>query len=77
MAQKKPSAEFDPNSLPAGLAAPARRALAQAGWLSLDELSKHSEAELLQLHGMGPKALESLRRALAENGLSFSGQPKK
>jgi hypothetical protein len=31
------------------------------------------EAELLKLHGMGPKSIEQLRRALADKGLAFAG----
>ena len=62
------------SDLPAGLASPARRALAAAGYVRLDQLVRVSEAELLRLHGMGPKALEQLRRALADRGLSFADQ---
>ena len=54
------------------LAAPAQRALAGAGYTSLKQLSKVSEAEIKQLHGIGPNALKQLRRALAAKGLSFS-----
>ncbi len=43
------------------LASPARRALAGAGYTRLE-----------QLHGIGPNALDQLRRALAERGLSFA-----
>lgn len=57
--------------LPPGLAAPAQRALAQAGYQSLEQLAAVREADLKQLHGIGPKALETLRRALAEKGLTF------
>jgi hypothetical protein len=32
-----------------------------------------SKADLLKLHGMGPKAIELLRQALAERGLSLGG----
>jgi dihydrofolate reductase len=56
---------------PAGLAKPAQRALAGAGYTGLEQLTRVSEDEILKLHGMGPKALEQLRRALAEKGLSF------
>jgi hypothetical protein len=49
---------------PAGLAQPALRALAGAGYSRLDDLRKVKEADLLQLHGMGPQALEILRSAL-------------
>lgn len=59
-------------NLPAGLASPARRALAAAGYRRLEQLAGVSEAQLLQLHGMGPKAIEQLRRALAAEGMSFA-----
>ena len=54
------------------LAAPARRALASAGIHRLDQLSQFSEAEIKQLHGIGPNALDQLRSALAARGLSFA-----
>jgi DNA-directed RNA polymerase alpha subunit len=60
------------------IAAPAQRALQSAGIHSLEQLTKVTEAKLLQLHGMGPNALGKLRQALAEKGLSFaSGKTKK
>ena len=58
--------------LPKGLAAPARRALAGAGYQRLAQLSKVSEAEIKQLHGIGPNALKQLRAALKAKGLSFA-----
>lgn len=58
--------------LPAGLAAPARRALAGAGITRLEQLTEVTEAEIKRLHGMGPKALDVLRGALAARGLSFA-----
>jgi hypothetical protein len=58
--------------LPAGLAKPAQRALANAGRSQLKDLAKLSQAEIRQLHGIGPNALKQLRRALAANGLSFA-----
>ena len=54
------------------LAAPARRALATAGYTRLEQLAQVSEAEVMRLHGMGPKALEQLRQALKAKGLSFA-----
>ncbi|MBD0379899.1 DNA-directed RNA polymerase subunit alpha C-terminal domain-containing protein [Paenibacillus sedimenti] len=63
---------IDENDLPPGLAKPAQRALAGAGYSRLEQLSKLTEADLLKLHGMGPKALDQIRRALAAKGLSFS-----
>jgi hypothetical protein len=53
------------------LAAPARRALAGAGYTRLEDLTQATEAEVKELHGMGPNAMEALRNALAERGLSF------
>ncbi|MBI5933218.1 MAG: DUF1801 domain-containing protein [Chloroflexi bacterium] len=53
------------------IGAPATRALEAAGYTSLKQLTKVSEAELAQLHGMGPKALGILREALKAQGLSF------
>ncbi len=53
------------------LAAPAQRALASAGITQLEQLTKITEAELLQLHGMGKNALGTLREALKAQGLSF------
>lgn len=61
-----------PNDLPEGLAAPARRALAAAGYTSLDELANASEAEVRALHGMGPNAMAKLRSALRASGRSFA-----
>jgi hypothetical protein len=57
--------------LPAGIGAPARRALAAAGVVSLDQLSGVREAEVAALHGVGPQAMRVLGAALAERGLAF------
>ena len=60
------------SDFPARLAKPAQRALAGAGYTHLEQLAHVTEADLRQLHGMGPKALSQLRDALAEKGLSFA-----
>jgi hypothetical protein len=59
------------SDLPARLSNPARRALEVAGIFRLEQLSQVSEADVLKLHGMGPKGIEILRRALAENRFTF------
>ena len=59
------------SDFPIELAKPARRALIAAGYLRLEQLTKVSEADVKRLHGMGPKAIDQLRRALASKGLSF------
>ena len=56
---------------PRGVAKPAQRALASAGYTNLDQLTKAREADLATLHGMGPKALDILREALKQRGKSF------
>jgi DNA repair protein RadC len=53
------------------LAAPAQRALASAGVTNLKQLTKLTEAEVAQLHGMGPNALSKLRAALKAQNLTF------
>ena len=58
--------------LPDTLAQPARRALLGAGYTRLEDLTRVTEDQLLQLHGMGSKALAQLREALAARGLSFA-----
>lgn len=50
---------------------PATRALEAAGYTNLKQLTRFTETELAQLHGMGPKALGILREALKAEGLSF------
>jgi len=65
------------SNLPHGLSQPARRALAGAGYLRLEQLTEISEDEVKQLHGMGPKAIGLLRSALATLGLSFADKKKR
>jgi hypothetical protein len=60
----------DKNSLPK-IGKPATQALEAAGYTNLKQLTGVTEAELAQLHGMGPKALGILREALKAEGLSF------
>ena len=59
------------SDLPAGLSAPARRALAGAGISALSQLTHLTESDVKKLHGIGPNALEQLRQALAARGLSY------
>jgi hypothetical protein len=60
------------DDLPPGLAKPARRALARAGYMQLEQFAKLTEAEVRDLHGMGPKALDLIRDALAAKGQTFA-----
>ncbi len=53
------------------LAAPAQRAMQLKSIMTLQQLAKYSEAELLQLHGIGKTSIPKLQAALAEKNLSF------
>ena len=68
----RPATDF-----PKGIGNPATNALVAAGYTRLAQLAKVSEAELLALHGVGPKAIRMLREVLAERGLSFAAKPSK
>lgn len=54
-----------------GLAAPARRALIDAGLTKVDQLVRWTRSDLADLHGMGPNALKKLDAVLKERGASF------
>lgn len=64
------------SNLPIELSQPARRALVEAGYLRLEQLAEMSEDEVKQLHGVGPKAMNQLRRALGQLGLSFADKKR-
>ena len=49
------------SDLPTGLSKPAIRALTGTGYLRLEQFTKLSEAEVLELHGMGPKAMDLIQ----------------
>jgi uncharacterized protein YdhG (YjbR/CyaY superfamily) len=53
------------------LAAPAQRALARAGITSIKQLSKRTERQVAELHGMGPQGIRKLRTLLRANGAWF------
>lgn len=59
------------NNFGAKLSQPALRALAGAGIQNLEQLTKFSEKEIKDLHGMGPNGIKALSEALAAKGLSF------
>lgn len=66
MAQKQPPKSDIPK-----LSAPANRALEAAGYTQLKQLTKTTEADLMKLHGMGPKAMGMLKEAMQAKGLAF------
>ncbi len=56
---------------PKDVAAPARRALAGIGVTEVRQCANFSESDLMELHGMGPKALNAIRASLETMGLTF------
>jgi large subunit ribosomal protein L21 len=57
--------------LPESIGKPATRALEEAGLTTLEQVAGKTEAELLDLRGIGPKAVEALTEALAAADLSL------
>ena len=53
------------------IGAPATRALVAIGITRLEDVADRSEADLLALHGVGPRALRILNEALAARGQSM------
>ena len=59
-------------AFPKGVAKPALRALASVGVFHLDQVTRFTEAELLALHGMGPKAIGLINYAHRAQGKSLA-----
>jgi predicted RecB family nuclease len=53
------------------IGAPARRALESENILTLEDLAKWTEGDIINLHGMGPGTIPKLKKALNDNGLAF------
>ncbi len=69
-----PAAADTPSAggLPEGIGKPATRALEEAGLTTLEQVASRTEEELLALKGIGPKAVETLAKALADANLSLN-----
>lgn len=59
------------DNFPSGIAQPALRALFAAGLTTLDQLTQVTEEQLFELHGIGPKAIRTLRAALSRKGMDL------
>lgn len=53
---------------------PALRALDSINVKTLKDVAKYSEAELLVLHGFGPKGIRILKEVMDEHGLKFKDE---
>lgn len=63
--------QYEP--FPPGTGWPAIRALKEyIGVTKPEQLVKYSEAELLKLHGVGPKSIKLIKAYLKSKNLSFS-----
>jgi len=62
----------DQHDFPPGLSQPALRALFGAGYTRLAQLTKATEKEIADLHGMGLKGIRILKAGLAAKGKSFA-----
>lgn len=69
--QAATAADGEVGDLPAGLGRPATRALVGAGLTTLARVAEAGRAAVAELHGVGPKALSALDRALDDHGLSW------
>lgn len=65
------AAPGDVGDLPRAIGRPATRALTAAGITTLDQVADLSKAELLAMHGVGPKAARILGETLATTGRTF------
>lgn len=54
-----------------GIAAPARRGLVDGKLYTLGDLKRVTESELLEIHGMGPKAADVIRRTMKRERIRF------
>lgn len=61
-------------AFPAGVSGPALRALSHAGIRTMAQLAQRTESDVAKLHGVGPKALRTLRLALAREKRRFRSE---
>ncbi|WP_449064796.1 hypothetical protein [Planomonospora algeriensis] len=62
------AASGEVGDLPKAIGRPATQALADVGLTTLAQIAELTEAELLAMHGVGPKAVRVLREALGATG---------
>lgn len=62
---------LETTEFPLRLGKVARRELAVHGYTRYDQLTQVKTAELLRIHGVGPKAVRILDEELAARGLAF------
>ncbi len=71
LAAKGGVAPAGPEALPKAIGKPATRALLAAGVKDLKDVASRTEKELLELHGVGPRAIRILREVLSDRGIAL------
>ena len=66
--------EATESEFPHGIGKVATRELALNDYIRYEQLTGVTAAELLRIHGIGPKAIRILREELADRGLSFADE---
>ncbi|ERI91401.1 hypothetical protein HMPREF1982_03360 [Clostridiales bacterium oral taxon 876 str. F0540] len=54
------------------LAKPAQRAIENEGITTMEQLSRYSEKEFSELHGIGKNAMNIIKEIMSENDVAFS-----
>lgn len=72
--QKASTLTTEETEFPASIGKVAPRELAVHGVTQFEQLADWSESELLDIHGVGPKAIRILRDELRSRGMSFKGE---
>lgn len=62
----------EPTELTPAIGKVARRELALNGYTRYEQLTRVTSAELLRIHGIGPKAIRILDEELRARGLAFA-----
>lgn len=62
------------SEFPPHLPSTAAMTLKNAGYFTLDQLTKVTEEELLELHGFGPRAMSILKEFMKEKGLTLKSK---
>ena len=66
--------ENTPTGVFADMVSPVRGALEHAGIKTLKQLSKYTEKEILNMHGIGPSSMPLFKKKLKDAGLFFKSK---
>ncbi len=72
MNTRKLSDDHFSGEFPRGIGRPANAALVDNGFTTLEQVAAMSEAELLAIHGVGPRAVAVLKSELERQGRNLT-----